>query len=40
MSTVDCRSIRGEKHIYVLDARIVVHIQFYTPITLNPGESI
>jgi hypothetical protein len=30
----------GEEFIYVLKGRIVVHTQFYDPVTLNEGQSI
>jgi len=30
----------GEEFIYVLEGRVVVHTEFYDPITLNKGESI
>lgn len=30
----------GEEFIYVLTGRIVVHLEFYDPVTLGPGQSI
>ncbi|MBO9711617.1 XRE family transcriptional regulator [Sphingomonas sp.] len=30
----------GEEFIYVLRGRIVVHLEFYDPVTLEPGQSI
>jgi transcriptional regulator with XRE-family HTH domain len=30
----------GEEYIYVLEGRIVVHTEFYSPVTLEEGESI
>jgi transcriptional regulator with XRE-family HTH domain len=36
----DLVSHSGEEYIHVLEGRIVVHTEFYDPITLNTGESI
>jgi transcriptional regulator with XRE-family HTH domain len=31
---------QGEEFIYVLEGKIEVHLQFYTPVTLNAGEGV
>ena len=30
----------GEEFVYVLEGKIVVHTEFYAPVTLSPGESV
>jgi transcriptional regulator with XRE-family HTH domain len=36
----DLVSHPGEEYIHVLEGRIVVHTEFYDPVTLEPGEAI
>lgn len=40
MSELFAVSHTGEEYIYVLNGSMVVHTEFYDPVTLGPGQSI